>query len=357
MGINEIMTELPILLNGLFVSFFISGTICYLTRSNLRFGWNNAEGPQKVHLGVTPRIGGAAVSLGVFTNLCLVYSSIGSLFLLLAIIAAPVLIAGIVEDLTGAVTAKSRLAASVFSGALFCILTGYQITNFDISALNEALTIPIVAFVLTSLAIATMVNALNIIDGLNGLACVTAILALASFGFLSRQFGDTELEIICFSILFPSLGFLVWNFPFGKIFLGDCGAYLLGCLVAALAVLLPERNPQISPFFSLLLVLYPCYELARSTIRRFFKKNASAFEPDNKHLHSLIFQSVQRQTQKINPIHNSLASAITMILPSLCCFWALSFPQDRFLLLLGIFAFIILYETAIRLAILFCNRA
>ena len=107
-------------------------------------------------------------------------------------------------------------------------------------------------------------------DGLNGLAAATAMLMIASFGLLAEKFGDTELAMICFLLIASGAGFVVWNFPFGKIFLGDSGAYLLGALAATLSVMLPERNAEISPFSSLLIVIYPFYELIRSFVRRVF---------------------------------------------------------------------------------------
>jgi UDP-N-acetylmuramyl pentapeptide phosphotransferase/UDP-N-acetylglucosamine-1-phosphate transferase len=84
-----------------------------------------------------------------------------------------------------------------------------------------------------------------------------------------------------------TLGFMLLNYPFGKIFLGDAGAYFVGFLVAWVALLLPMRNEEISPWASLLVCAYPIVEVLYSMARR-MKAQLKAGEPDNLHLHTLI---------------------------------------------------------------------
>ena len=345
--------EVFIYLFAFLTSSLISGAIFWRSHQCNAVGRDRLPGPQKIHQGAIPRIGGMAIIAGLFV--CLALSQM-PLLLLLIIAAAPVFLAGIVEDFTGSVSAKLRLVVSLFSGCLFCWMTGYQITSIGIDAFDFLLEITVISFVVTSLAVGAMVNALNIVDGLNGLAGATTFLMIGSFGVLSGQFGDFELQIICFSIVTTSLGFFVWNFPFGKIFLGDGGAYFLGALAAGIAVLLPERNDGISPFSSLLIVIYPFYELVRSTIRRILAKGYRALEPDNKHLHSLIYRYVSSRILMAKPIQNSLASAIVLILPLLCCFWAVMFANERSLLVSGVFAFILLYEIAMASVLLINSK-
>ena len=328
------------------VSLLSSGAIYWLMRQRNQNVWGSSNGPQKIHQGVVPRIGGIAIILGVCGSLVL---SQKYLLAWLMIAAAPVFIVGLAEDFTGSVSAKLRLVVSLVTGYLFCWLTGYQITNVSIDAVGFLLAIPVVSFVLTSLAVAAMVNALNMVDGLNGLARTTAIMIITSVGILSGQGGDFELQFICFSIVSACLGFLVWNFPFGKIFLGDGGAYFLGALVAGIAILLPERNNEISPFSSMLIIIYPFYELVRSTVRRIYVKGYNLLEPDDRHIHSLIYGFVSSRVLMTRPNQNSLASVMVLILPLSCCFWALMFFNERLMLFTGIFAFIVFYEALIAL--------
>lgn len=326
------------------ISLFVSGTIYWLVRKRNRTGFVDIAGPQRIHQGTVPRVGGIAIIVGLVVSLALLTNVSTSLFVSLIIAATPVFLAGILEDLTGSVSAKLRLIASLISGCLFCWITGYQITSVGIQAFSFMLAMPLVSFVLTSLAVGAMVNALNIVDGLNGLASTTTIFMVASFGALSTRFGDPELQVICFLIVSVNLGFLIWNFPFGKIFLGDGGAYFLGAMAAGIAVVLPERNDEISPFSSLLIIIYPFYELVRSTARRIVSKGYQALEPDDKHLHSMIYKFVSSRVSMRKPFQNSFAAVVVLLLPLLCCFWAVMFASERSFLISGIFAFILLYE-------------
>lgn len=343
--------EVKIYLIAFLISLLTSGAIFLLARQRNQIVWDCLAGPQQIHQGAVPRIGGIAIIAGIISCLALFQMP---LLMLLIVAAMPVFLAGILEDFTGSVSAKLRLVVSLISGCLFCWITGYQITGVGIDAFEPLFAIPVVSFVMTSLAVGAMVNALNIVDGLNGLASTTSILMIGSFGTLSGQFGDFELQVVCFSIVFVSLGFFVWNFPFGKIFLGDGGAYFLGALTAGIAVLLPERNDGISPFSSLLIIIYPFYELVRSTARRIVAKGYQALEPDDKHLHSLIYRCVSSRVLLTKPIQNSLASLVVLILPLLSCFWAVMFADQRSLLVLGVFAFILLYEITMA-SVLFMN--
>ncbi len=343
--------EVQINLSAFFISLFVSGAIYWLARKRNQTGFDDIAGPQKIHQGTVPRIGSIAIVVGLFVSLAFIPNVSTSLFVLLIIAAMPVFVAGIAEDLTGSVSAKLRLVASLISGCLFCWITGYQITSVGIESLSPVLAMPFLSFVLTSVAVGAMVNALNIIDGLNGLASTTTVFMIASFGALSARFGDSELQVICFLIVSVNLGFLIWNFPFGKLFLGDGGAYFLGAMAAGIAVVLPERNDEISPFSSMLIIIYPFYELVRSTTRRIVAKGYQALEPDDKHLHSMIYKLISSRVSMTKPFQNSFAAVLVLILPMLCCFWAVTFANERSFLISGIFAFILLYEMSMMLVV------
>jgi UDP-N-acetylmuramyl pentapeptide phosphotransferase/UDP-N-acetylglucosamine-1-phosphate transferase len=329
------------------LSFGLSGTIVLFLHRLYHFGSDCIKGPQKIHDGSVPRVGGLAIFVSLIICLTFIGEQSSSLLMTLALPTLPIMIAGLLEDCTGSISPKLRLTISLISGVLFCWITGYRITNVDVDMMAEFLNIPAVSVLLTSLAIASLINAINIIDGLNGLAAITAAIMIVSFGILSGQAGDLEQKIICSVVLLIVAGFLVWNFPFGKIFLGDGGAYFLGAMVAGLAVLMPERNSEVSPFASLLIVIYPFYELVRSTFRRIATKGLHAFTPDNSHLHSLMYLVTASLTNFSKSIQNSLAAIITLTLPLLCCFWAVIFFDKRGLLLAGVVGFILIYESTI----------
>jgi|MDSW01.1.fsa_nt_gb UDP-N-acetylmuramyl pentapeptide phosphotransferase/UDP-N-acetylglucosamine-1-phosphate transferase len=338
--------EIQIFVTCLLFSFFTTGLIVLRSHQRSLLGVDSLTGLQKAHQGFVSRIGGLSFFFASIVSLAFFQTAVPTLFVVLIITALPVFLAGVVEDFTGLVSARLRLLVSLISGVLFCWLSGYRITFVDIGIANIFLSIPLISVVLTSVAIASFVNATNIVDGLNGLAATTAIIMTSSFALLAMQSGDAELKMTCVILVASVLGFLIWNFPFGKIFMGDGGAYFLGALVAGIAVLIPERNHEISPFSSLLIIIYPFYELLRSIIRRIIVDGFEAFEPDDQHLHSLVFKAVMRRIRMTKSIQNSLAAMIVLILPLLCCFWAVIFSGEKSILAAGVVGFVLLYEAA-----------
>jgi len=130
-------------------------------------------------------------------------------------------------------------------------------------------------------------NAINIIDGFNGLASGAIALSFAAIGAMAWLSGDMPLAQVSMVVTAVVLGFWVVNFPLGKIFLGDGGAYVLGFWLAWLAVLLPRRNADLSPWAGLLACVYPILEALFSIWRR-TRRNLHPGHPDRLHLHSLI---------------------------------------------------------------------
>jgi UDP-N-acetylmuramyl pentapeptide phosphotransferase/UDP-N-acetylglucosamine-1-phosphate transferase len=108
-----------------------------------------------------------------------------------------------------------------------------------------------------SSAICGVSNAYNILDGLNGLASIISIVSLIAVSLVAFQFGDSDIVFMSLMLVASIAGFLLWNYPTGKIFLGDAGAYLIGFCSGFLALLLVNRHLEISPWFAFLLNIYP----------------------------------------------------------------------------------------------------
>jgi len=262
-------------------------------------------GPQKYHEFPTPRIGGVAILAGLFTALAIVnlntvipavsvlfpgisaHSSALNLgFLLLA--AMPAFLGGLFDDITKKVGVLERLLLTMLSGCIGAWLLGAVLPRLDIPGFDTALTWYPFAIVFTLFAVGGIANAINIIDGYNGLAGGFSIIVLLGLAFVGHQTGDVLITSLALGLAGAILGFLVWNWPAGKIFLGDGGAYLIGFMLAELSVLLVVRNPEVSPWFPLTLLAYPVFETFYSIYRRRFVNDASPGQPDNQHLHQLI---------------------------------------------------------------------
>ena len=135
-------------------------------------------------------------------------------------------------------------------------------------------------------------HSINIIDGYNGLSSGLAILALAAMAIVAVDIGDQHIALLSFALVGATLGTLIFNYPWGKIFIGDGGAYMLGFMIAIIASLLVNRNPEVSPWFPLMAIALPVWETLFSIARRKLWMRMPATEPDNYHLHNLIYRKI-----------------------------------------------------------------
>ncbi len=152
------------------------------------------------------------------------------------------------------------------------------------------------AIAFTAFAVGGVANSINIIDGYNGLAGGYSVIVLAALAWVAGQVGDPVVLSASLAMLGALLGFLVWNYPRGKIFMGDGGAYLVGFWLGELSVLLVVRNPDVSPWFPIVLLAYPIVETLFSIYRRMFILGRSAGHADDMHLHQLIYRRLARIT-------------------------------------------------------------
>lgn len=256
---------------------------------------NDLAGVQKLHAVPVPRVGGLGVVIGLMIGIAVGYHLNGETYRLVIpvlLAAGPVFLAGILEDITKKVSVRTRLLASFASAALGVFLVDAQLTRLDTPLLDNLMVFAPVAFVFTCFAVGGMTNAINIIDGLNGLASGTVVIILAGLAAMAWQTNDLLVMKLCLWGIAAMLGFMAFNFPFGRIFLGDGGAYLAGFWVATCAVLLLNRNPDVSTWAVLLSALYPVWETVYSMYRRKVLNHVQTGLPDQGHLHHLVFRKI-----------------------------------------------------------------
>ncbi|MDE2148170.1 MAG: glycosyltransferase family 4 protein [Burkholderiales bacterium] len=259
---------------------------------------SDLSGPQKFHSAPVPRLGGVGIVLGLLASAGLLLfrlPSEGLLGLALLACAVPAFGAGLAEDLTRRVSPRRRLVATALSAALASLLLDATIRHTSIPGLDALVSVTAGALALTMLAVAGVANSVNIIDGFNGLASMCVVLMLAALAYVGFQVGDAVVGTLALAGIGAVLGFFVWNYPAGLIFLGDGGAYFLGFYVAELSILLIERSPgDVSPLFPLVVCIYPVFETLFSVYRRRFLRAMPPHMPDGIHLHSLIYRRVLR---------------------------------------------------------------
>lgn len=278
-----------------------------------------------MHTQVVPRIGGLCIASGLLAGVLQLLTGAANAVLnqalLLLMCALPAFGLGLVEDFTKAVSPRRRLFGAAVSGLLAVWLLNAVLVRTSMGFLDWAITawFPLSVF-LTVFYVAGLINAVNLIDGLNGLASMSVALMLAALCYVAFQVNDLLVASVALATLGATLGFFVWNYPRGLIFLGDGGAYLLGFLLAELGLLLVARNPSVSPFAPLLLVAYPVFETVFTMYRRKVLQGRPVSQPDGVHLHTLIYRRQMRWTRR-GAKHSSQIRRNSMTSPYL---WALN---------------------------------
>jgi UDP-N-acetylmuramyl pentapeptide phosphotransferase/UDP-N-acetylglucosamine-1-phosphate transferase len=251
--------------------------------------------PQRFHSDNIPRVGGLSIFLGIaiatFYRFILQVDGWYEILLIL-ISSLPAFIVGIGEDLTKKFSIRLRLMGTLFSALLACYLFDSWINRVDIPFLNTLLLIPLISVVFSCIAISGLSNSYNFIDGFNGLASVVGIITLSSICYVSFKNNDLVLILLSSLMIGALLGFIFWNYPSGKIFLGDGGAYLIGFWIGFLSILLVSRNPNVSPWYAVLVNIYPLFETVFTIYRRTFYHKKNPAHADSMHLHSLIYRRV-----------------------------------------------------------------
>lgn len=260
---------------------------------------HNSDLPQKLHNEPTPRIGG----LGIFVAILFMTRDLElGLYIILCII--PAFLAGFLEDLFAKISPLRRLLIMSISGVMAIYLIDCVVVDFSFISVPT-----FVGVIITMIAILGLINGTNMIDGFNGLSSGVCFIIFATYAMVSYRIGDQVMlyiNLICMAAL---LGFLFFNFPKGKIFLGDGGAYSLGFLLAVISIMLVKRHSDmakadeyVSPWFALVSLIYPVWEVIFSFTRRTLVHRLSPLYPDSKHVHQLIFRNITGQNNALTTL-------------------------------------------------------
>lgn len=265
--------------------------------------------PQKLHNTPTPRIGG----LGIFVG-CLFMVRDLEIGLYIILCTIPAFLAGFLEDLFAKISPWRRLFIMSISAIMAVYLLQAVVTDFSFMKVPYMLGV-----VITMIAVLGLINGTNMIDGFNGLSAGVCCIIFTTYFFVSLKVGDVKMAYVSVVIVATILGFLLFNFPHGKIFLGDGGAYLLGFMLAVLSILIVKRNPEkISPWFSMVCLIYPVWEVIFSFTRRTVVHKLSPLYPDSKHFHQLLYRNVTREN---NPRTTLLIYPIVIVFNALGYFF------------------------------------
>ena len=266
---------------------------------------------RKIHQKPTPLLGGIpifiAFNLSVLIGVLFNFEYHEKLFTLnwKPIFISQVIILGIgIYDDVKRVKPGLKLLFQIVSGSLLVVF-GFQIHNITNPFTGNLISLGIFSIPITILWVVTITNALNLVDGLDGLAAGTSIIACATVFGISFIFQNIGIALASLILAGSVLGFLKYNFYPAKIFLGDSGSLLLGFLLAVLSIEGISKGATLVAVLAPILILgFPIMETLLSMTRRFlrpvhlddnphkngklrhlFLKGSSMFNPDRDHIH------------------------------------------------------------------------
>lgn len=333
-------------LTALLVALLVALLTVLTARWHGRLSFDSERGVQDAHTEPTPRVGGLAVMLGLVAGYTVSPPDTQALLGPLVLAGGVAFFIGFLEDVTDRVSVRTRLLVTIATGVLAWTLTGVSIERLDVPGLDSLLGITLLSVGLTAVAVGGVANAVNIVDGFNGLAMGSVGISLGALALLSLNQGDTALATTALVLGAAGLGFGLVNWPWGKLFLGDGGAYLLGFGLAWVAVLLVARHPDISPWACGLICSYPVLEVLFSVWRR-LRRQSHPGHPDRLHLHSLVHRRlVRRLIPHASPLaQNSLTGAVMWGATLLPATLALQYPGHSGLLVLSALGCALLYSS------------
>jgi UDP-N-acetylmuramyl pentapeptide phosphotransferase/UDP-N-acetylglucosamine-1-phosphate transferase len=293
------------------------------------------EKVQKVHINPTPRIGG----LGIFLSLLFIAAD-HNWGVPLILTAIPAFIAGFLEDYSGKIKPTQRLGIMCLSPIMAFIILHSSILQYW-----GGFIIPTYIGVFLSLVLVlALINGVNFSDGQNGLASSSALISTITLCILSYHLKSESFFYILCIIAAAITAFLLYNYPKGRIFLGDGGAYVLGFLLSIISILLTQLYPlQLSPLLIPAILIYPLWEVVFSTLRKIFYDRMSPLHSDHHHLHQLLYRNFA--------LGKSYAVTV-MITPFqiIIALVAIAYPNNTLLLSIAIIAYIVLYCTVYTIA-------
>ncbi len=306
----------PLVLISMGISLALNGIVAYLWHKKFyrKLGLKTYQAIQRIHLNETPRLGGfififSLASLVVFSNT----NESMQLLKMILICLIPIIFIGIKEDLFHNVEPAIRLLALLFVSWLFrAQFTGPLPILTDIPFIGKILLFQGGISIFYILSMVVVANGMNLIDGVNGLCGAVALSILSALLFLSYKTADITMLSLIFSVILLIIPFILMNYPYGQIFLGDLGAYSLGLIAGMLTIILFGRHPEISPWGAVLILIYPTTEVVFSLLRRMIK-GVPVYHADKEHLHLKIFYFL-RPLPSYKKIANSLVMPILAVL-------------------------------------------
>ncbi len=250
--------------------------------------------------------GNIPLSGGIFLIFPIIFFNIYDITLIFFF--STIFLIGFFSDRKILVSPKKRFFFQIVSILLFVTIIDLKIISSRIDIIDIVLSNEVFAYFFSTFCLLILINGSNFIDGLNGLLIsysLIVIYVLGNLGLISDQIFFDQYFYLILSLMLLLLLLNIFNI----LMIGDSGAYLLGFLLGFVIINSHENNPDISPYFYISIIWYPCFENLFSILRKLNKK-FSPLNPDNKHLHQLVFFFIKKKLNLSIIFSNNVSSAI-----------------------------------------------
>lgn len=278
------------------------------TKAIKKFATNNKIGvypnERMIHTGFIPRLGGIGIVSGFFIclGMALFFSPyrLNDQYVMILIGAVIITGLGIYDDFRG-INAPRKLFIQLFITILL-VYSGFNISILSVP-LGPEIKLGVLAIPFTFLWIISITNAINLIDGLDGLAAGIGIIASCVFLIASAISGNMIIVFFCLALIAGLTGFLKYNYHPASIFMGDTGSLFLGFVLSAISIKTFESSPgKISIILPLLALAIPLGDTVIAFFRRLHSGN-HPFKPDKDHLHHRLIYLGLSHKQAVNIIY------------------------------------------------------
>jgi UDP-GlcNAc:undecaprenyl-phosphate GlcNAc-1-phosphate transferase len=276
-----------------YITFFSAFAISFLAVPLVMYIANNSgaiahPGRRHVHVHPTPKFGGIAIASGVLLVSPFVFSvdkAIGSYLAASSLM----LMLGIIDDIRP-MNWRVKLVFSIAATSMIILGTGTWIKSLGSLFGFGEVYLGLWGIPFTFFAVFGVTNAINLIDGLNGLACGVSSIALTSFAIFASFSGNDTVFYLSLINLGATLGLFRYNYPRARIFMGDSGSMFLGFSLAVLAILLTQGEGTINPMLPVIILGIPIIDTLRVLTIRIINR-IHPFRADKLHLHHLMIRS------------------------------------------------------------------
>lgn len=341
------------ILGGLISVAMCAALIAFGTRIFALIPRSDLNARQASHLRPTLRLGGVAIVGALWLVMLFGGATRTQTCILLA--AIPLFAVGLLEDLGRHQSPRRRLAAAAFAGLLVVWFSGIQIDRIGIPMLEPFMAYLPVTLVLSIFVTVGISHAFNLVDGLNGLSGTITLTSIAGLGGVLVLAGHADSANLLLVLAGAVVGFLLFNFPHGRIFLGDAGAYCIGFILAWTAIDLMAQLPQFSPWAALLIFFWPVADTLFTILRRISQGN-KIYHPDRLHFHQVVLRTLEitwigRHNRVIaNPLATLLMLPFFAVPVGLgVVFWSLDF-QAAWAFVAAFLCYVVTYKFLILIA-------